>query len=427
MIRLGCLLLLVAFASCSQRAYLRKEITRIEDSLHEHTGFALYDPVKKKFIYQHQADKYFTPASNTKIFTLYTSLRLLGDSVPAIQYYRSNDTLFFRGMGDASFLYRNVYDTRVTYNFLKSQPGTLVFDASNFHTDRFGAGWAWDDYPYYYQPERSTLPIYCNMMAIGKDSLNRRFVKPALFRDSIKVVPGSKQQQGAMRSFFSNQVTFYDFKKGKVEEDVPFRYSNGLLMQLLTDTLRRPVIARNHWRPIDVKILKSTPSDSLYRVMMQDSDNFIAEQLLLQCAMVLSDSLRPEIAIEYAKKNFLQDLPDEPQWVDGSGLSRFNLFTPRSIVKLWEKLSEEVPQERLFKLVAIGGKPGTLRNLYKSDVPFVFGKTGSLSNNHCLSGFVRTKKGRVLIFSFMHNNFIQPSRTVRLEMEKLIKYVHEKF
>jgi D-alanyl-D-alanine carboxypeptidase/D-alanyl-D-alanine-endopeptidase (penicillin-binding protein 4) len=160
---------------------------------------------------------------------------------------------------------------------------------------------------------------------------------------------------------------------------------------------------------------------------MQDSDNFIAEQLLLQCAALLSDTLQPEIAIRYAKKNLLTDLPDEPQWVDGSGLSRYNLFTPRSVVVLWDKMSRIVPRERLFKLLATGGRPGTIRNYFNAEVPYIFGKTGSLSNNHCLSGFVVTKSGRTLIFSFMHNNFVQPTRKVRLEMEKFLNRIHERY
>jgi D-alanyl-D-alanine carboxypeptidase/D-alanyl-D-alanine-endopeptidase (penicillin-binding protein 4) len=50
-------------------------------------------------------------------------------------------------------------------------------------------------------------------------------------------------------------------------------------------------------------IIKRVHLDSCIKVMMQDSDNFIAEQLLLQCAGVLSDSLKQEIAIKYVLKN----------------------------------------------------------------------------------------------------------------------------
>ena len=179
--------------------------------------------------------------------------------------------------------------------------------------------------------------------------------------------------------------------------------------------------------PPESKIVRSVPIDSLLRVMMHDSDNFIAEQLLLQCAAMVSDTLRPEIAIAYAKKNFLADMPDEPQWVDGSGLSRYNLFTPRSIVKLWEKIYQEVPRQRLFPLLATGGKSGTIKNSYKANEPYVYGKTGTLSNTHALSGYVLTRKGRVLIFSMMNNNYLVPTSELRKRMEKILYYIHERF
>jgi D-alanyl-D-alanine carboxypeptidase/D-alanyl-D-alanine-endopeptidase (penicillin-binding protein 4) len=289
-----------------------------------------------------------------------------------------------------------------------------------------GPGWAWDDYNDYYSAERSNFPTYGNLISIKKS--NETFaINPPLFKKDFVKSDVEHAAQEVIRNIDSNRLTYFDGEKKSKEWTIPFRTSDSLTAKLLSDTLSRAVGLAKPQSFDSARILKSLPADSVYRVMMQDSDNFMAEQLLLQCAAVVSDTLQPEIAIKYAVKNFLSDLSDPPQWVDGSGLSRFNLFTPRSIVELWKKIYEVVPQERLFKLIAAGGKNGTIKNYFKSDVPYVFGKTGSLSNVRSLSGFVVTKKGRVLIFSFMNNNFTAPGTEVRKRMEKIINRIHEKY
>ena len=231
-----------------------------------------------------------------------------------------------------------------------------------------------------------------------------------------------------IRDVGSNQLTFFvGGQKIKDTVDIPFHVDEKLFVKLLSDTLDRTVTEIRKTLPKDALLLRSTPIDSLYRVMMQDSDNFIAEQILLMSAAMLSDTLKPEIAIDYMKKNFLADSPDELVWVDGSGLSRFNLFTPRSIVKLWEKINNKVPRERLFKLLAVGGMSGTLKNSYKAEVPYIYGKTGTLSNNHSLSGFILTKKGKTLIFSCMSANFVKPTSEVRKSMEQILQAVRDRY
>jgi D-alanyl-D-alanine carboxypeptidase/D-alanyl-D-alanine-endopeptidase (penicillin-binding protein 4) len=421
--------LLIFVASCSpvSKQVLNKKFKSLEEKFQDHTGFMLYDLEKKREVYSFQSNHYFTPASNTKIFTFYTGLMVLGDSIPALRYSEQGDSLIFTGTGDPSFLYSYAYDSRRTFDFLAKQQRQLYFTENNFFTSPLGPGWAWDDYSYAYSSERSAFPVYGNLMKVNYYEQSLEIV-PTLFTYQVSV-GDTIETSKVIRDIGSNKITLYP--GGNISSidtfKIPFRTSAQLTTELLSDTLRRKVTLIE--RPIRgaSKVLYGVPSDSLYKVMMQESDNFIAEQLLLVCAGVLSDSLKPEIAIEYMKKNHLNNLPDKPIWVDGSGLSRYNLFTPRSIVRLWEKIYEQVPKERLFPLLAIGGKTGTVKNAYKNGTPYIYGKTGTLSNNHCLSGYLITKKGKTLIFSFMNNNHPASSGTIRKEMERVLRSVYENY
>jgi D-alanyl-D-alanine carboxypeptidase/D-alanyl-D-alanine-endopeptidase (penicillin-binding protein 4) len=376
-------------------------------------------------VFEHQAHQYFTPASNTKIFTLFAGFTLLGDSIPALKYIERADSLIFKGMGDPSFLHSKAFDSRRAFDFLQKSEKQLFLANENFPTTTQGPGWAWDDYNYTYSSERSAFPIFGNYISINLRAQTFT-VKPQLFSFHLSV-GDTVEKSKVVRDMNTNRFVVYPDKKQVKNQSwsIPFKTSVSLTAELLSDTLKKKVSVINFNFSGAGKTLYSVPADSLYKVMMQASDNFIAEQLLLVCAGVLSDTLKPEIAIEYMKKHHLNDLPDTAVWVDGSGLSRYNLFTPASIVRLWEKVYEKVPPERLFPLLAIGGKTGTLKNSFKNDPPYVYGKTGTLSNNHSLSGYLISKKGKTYVFSFMNNNHPVASSAVRKEMESILKLIYE--
>lgn len=124
-----------------------------------HVGIYIYDPISKEKIYSKNEDKYFVPASNTKILTLYACLKTLGDSIPALKYFEKEDTLFILGTSDPTFLHPD-FPLSQTFAFLKnSKSKTIAFSAENFKNEPFGLGWSWDDYNDYYQPEISAFPM----------------------------------------------------------------------------------------------------------------------------------------------------------------------------------------------------------------------------------------------------------------------------
>lgn len=395
------------------------------------TGFALYDPEQISMLYEYNSDKYFTPASNTKILTLFTCLQFLGDSIPALQYKKQGDFMVFWGTGDPSFLNPHLPPNSRVYDFLKNRPEILLFCPSNFNDSRYGEGWMWSDYPYSYQPEKSPFPIYSNVAHfIQNDTTKGLEVSPTFLKDYLFHDPSLQEDDYIGRVEFDNQFSFNNYAAGGGHFDwqAPFRVTPEFFVKILSDTLHRTInlINEKMMPPSDAGILYSIKSDSLYQLMIQQSDNFIAEQLLLLCSELKFGKMKTEQIIDFVLKNQLGKLPDSPKWVDGSGLSRYNLITPRSLVRILDLIRQQVPKEKLLEIFPAGGVSGTIEGYYKNgDQPYIFAKTGTLRNNHCLSGYLMTKSGKLLVFSFMHNNYTIKTSAIKKEMERVLRRIYE--
>jgi D-alanyl-D-alanine carboxypeptidase/D-alanyl-D-alanine-endopeptidase (penicillin-binding protein 4) len=395
------------------------------------TGFALYDMDSRKMIYELNADKYFTPASNTKLFTFYTCLKMLGDSIPALRYTTRHDSLIFWGTGDPAFLHTELKGVN-GFNVLKNCDKKLFFSSGQYQNDFFGDGWAWNDYNDYYQAEITELPIEDNVAVLYADKNGELQITPSLLKQYLKCDSNYKPASfRVQRNFLDNSFVYPAMKiPANYRKEIPWKTSTALTLSLLQDTLKKEVSEIHMPLNDDAKTIYDANADTVYKHMLQPSDNYIAEQLLLVCSAVKFKTLNADSVIAYSKAHYLNDLPDVPQWADGSGLSRFNLFTPRSIIMLLCKISDEMKNDSLLhSLMPAGGVVGTIKSAYKTDngQPFVWAKTGSLLNNHNQSGYLITRKGKRLAFSFMNNNFTRPSREIRDEMVRIITYVHDNF
>ena len=169
------------------------------------------------------------------------------------------------------------------------------------------------------------------------------------------------------------------------------------------------------------KPLYSQRTDTFFKIMMHRSDNFFAEQTLLMASEKHLGYMSEKEMIDTLLKSTFKDIPQQPRWVDGSGLSRYNLFSPKDFIYILNKFQTDFGYEKLEYILPTGGK-GTLANYFKSDSNFVYAKTGSLSNNFTLCGFIKTHKNKTLLFSILLNNYIGSSILVRKQFEN---YLHE--
>jgi len=422
---------LILASSCSVQKQIGKEakqdIFTNADFAPAHIGISLYDPSTQQYLYNYQGDKMFVPASNTKLFTCYAAMKYLGDSLVGIRYVdKGNGTIEMEANGDASFLHPD-FSNQPVFDFLKKQNRILLTD-ENWKDNALGGGWAWDDYNSDYMAERSVMPVYGNVINFSQK--NGFKAVPVYFQKPLEdFVANAKGGFSIRRDIASNLFTLRPSANKFSTADVPFYTSgNKTLIQLLMDTLKTK-IELVHFkidRLPDVVKIKTQPTDSLLKIMMHRSDNFFAEQSLLMISNERLGFMNDAKIIDTLLKTDLSDLPQKPKWVDGSGLSRYNLFSPQDFVSILTKMKNEFSWNRITTILETGGT-GTINSYFKNYAGRIYAKTGSLSNHIALSGYITTKKGKQLIFSVLVNAHQTSAANIRKGVEKFITAVMDKY
>ncbi|HET6253798.1 MAG TPA: D-alanyl-D-alanine carboxypeptidase [Puia sp.] len=416
-------------------------------------GICIYDPVKAAYVYNHQGDKYFIPASNTKLFSLYAGLKYLGDSLVGMRYLVTDTALLVIPSGDPTFLHP-AYPSQPVIDLMRKTGKKIWLADDNWQDHAMGRGWAWDDYNDDYAAERSSFPIYMNMIRWIQDRPKGSSNDPFGGSPSIYSVPDvdwpvnfnpdtTRKSFFVQRSFNQNSFLVSEGKEEHKEQYTPF-ITDGLAsaVMLLKDTAGNPAGVKHlgarfpgaqfpggqlpaaqfpGWT-----VLHSRPVDSLFRPMMYNSDNFFAEQTLLMVGNEVLGSMNDARTIDYLEKGVLDSLPQKPNWVDGCGLSRNDLFTAQDFVWLLNKLQREFGLARMERLLPTGGT-GTLSAYYHQDSTYIYAKTGSLSGVAALSGYLFTKSGHQLLFSVLVNNYTGSGTAVRRQIEKMIHLIRDKY
>lgn len=401
-------------------------------------GISLFDPTTSTRIFDYQGDKYFMPASNTKLFSLYAGLKHLHDSLVGIRYLDRDTALIVIPSGDPTLLHP-AYADQPVIRFLQKAGKNIYLAPFNWKDRPLGRGWAWDDYNDDYMPERSALPVYGNLIRWKFDSVSASFYSIPDIGWPVRFSPDSSRRGfSVQRDFHNNAFEITEGTGGAGEQDVPF-ITNGCASAeiLLKDTISRAVKDFRGGFTLYPSLsaladgsgmgtIYSRPVDSLFIPMMHNSDNFFAEQTLLMVSNELLGQMNDGRIIDTLLKTDLKDLPQRPVWVDGSGLSRNDNFTPRDFIWLLDTMRKQFGLDRLERILPTGGK-GTLSSYYRQDAGYIFAKTGSLSGVVALSGYLITKKDRLLIFSILINNYTGSGITVRRRMEQLIHHIRNSY
>lgn len=394
-------------------------------------GFSLYDLTTQTPVFEKNANRFFIPASNTKLLTFYAGLCALGDSVSTIKYYTHNDSLFIYPQGDPAFLHP-AFPHQPAFDFLKNNHKDIFLVCDTYLGKKFGFGWAWDDYNRSYATQITEMPLYGNMMVLSYTQGKLKIVPdlPAMF---LCDTASQSELNEAQREETNNNIKLPTIFKNNFSQKTPLYLDSKTALVLLSDTLLATGLITKEVKAIaytakfkNAKKIYTTATDTLFKHMLQQSDNFIAEQLLLCIAYNNNLATKQDSVIKYIKTSFLDFLPDTLQWVDGSGLSRMNLNTPRNFTTLLKAIYLKAGEKKCFELLSTGGVNGTLKNRFKDGgKPYIYAKTGTLLNNYSLSGFLIGNSGKRYAFSFMNNNYMVDTLKAKLEVEKFIKKLQE--
>lgn len=344
-----------------------------------------------------------------------------------LEYIEQGDSLYFWGTGDPTFLYSKT-KTNIVFDFLKNQEKILVYVPQETQEPIYRAGWGVEDYDYYYQPEVTPFPIYGNVARFSVLG-NAIEAQPSFFTQFVEW-ENEGNRISMNRDFRENKFIMKGSSSKKHNFTKPFVYSDSLFVTLLSDTLKREVYISHVPKPLDVKTVYSAHTREVLREMMLPSDNFLAEHLQMNMAYKKYNGFFTRDFRAYMDTLYSSILPDKIQLRDGSGLSSYNKITPASMVQLLKHIYEQdVNKNEILKLFPAGGLEGTLKGVYplRNGQPFVWAKTGTIHAVHAQSGFIKTKSGKLYLYSFLNNNYLGSSVPVRNEMVRIMTFLHDNY
>ncbi|MBU6427994.1 MAG: D-alanyl-D-alanine carboxypeptidase/D-alanyl-D-alanine-endopeptidase, partial [Cyanobacteria bacterium REEB65] len=339
-----------------------------------------------------------------KILTTACVLSLLGpeatiatkvETAGKIRGHELDGNLFLVGGGDPSLNDHALADlaSQVKAAGIDRVTGAVIADASAFRpVEEYPPGWSDDDLSWYYAPPISSLEI-------DEDQVT------AAARIGVPNPGGDDASPGIQPSSdqaFPHPASYAAWRFTKALE------AAGI--QVLSE--QPPAAARTALPERILATHQSASLTTLVRRTNKPSNNLFAELLLRQLALIAkdgpwlpSDTLGRALATE---KTWLDFSTGSCRLVDGSGLSRYDLLTPRQLAKVLLRMRND---RAFVDSLPIAGVDGTLahRLCHTAAAGKIRAKTGSMSGVSTLAGYV----GDSWILVFMDNGHVGPLGPVR--------------
>ena len=405
----GCVTVMRTVHPGSSQAELRHTIdslTAQAEFRNANWGVLIVNPRTGDTLYSRNAGKLFMPASNMKIITSAVALTLLGPDYTYKTTFLADGpvhdslldgNLLVIGRGDPTIsdnmrgLATTVMDTladSVRAHGIRQVTGSLARVGNAFPDSIHGYGWEWDDLGEYYGAGVDEL-IFNEGMA--PTTLRP---PPDTVRDSLYSGPAKDPATGYLNAFNDALVR----KQITVEA--------GVLDSILPTPIKMDTLFT----------FVSLPMRNILPALMKPSQNQIAEILLKTIGLERGGVGTADSARKIVSEQLLLwgVQPDGFVIRDGSGLSRHDLASPETLVRVLDRIQQDTAFAVFYNAMPIAGVDGTLKDRMKGTPAEgnVHAKTGSIAESRALSGYVTSADGERLIFSILSNNWTTPGSAI---------------
>ncbi|UKP00851.1 D-alanyl-D-alanine carboxypeptidase/D-alanyl-D-alanine endopeptidase [Nostoc sp. UHCC 0870] len=405
-----------------------------------------------KPLYSQDAQKYFIPASNTKLLTTAAALQHLGTNFRfrTSIYQNGNGIFSVVGRGDPSL---NDTQLKALAQQLKQQGITqiqqLIANDSYIQGDIVNSTWQWEDVQSDYGAPVNSFILNQNVFGleirpqtVGKTPQlvwndNNEARRWLLVNRSVTVAEKQPSYINVSRDLtgkilrIEGQVAAnskpYLVSLPVVDPDYYFLRRFRTVLATEQIALGQTLVANSSKNQRELAFVQSPPLWELVMETNQNSNNLYAEALLRALAFQQpkqANQNTADIGLEVLKKSLTQLGVDPTGYklVDASGLSRRNLITPEALVQTLQGVAK-TPIANLYRAsLPIAGKSGTLSNRFRNTPAegIVQAKTGTLSGAISLAGYLNPPQYEPMVFSIMVNQSEQPASVLRQAMDEIV-------
>ena len=490
--RAGSFLLMIALTGCAMLGgggvdgSAIREVLQTEPIDQLHVGVYAIDLASGRTLFSHNAHRKFIPASNQKILVTATAMSLFGpdhrfrtDVWAAGEIVGSfvDGDLVVVGSGDPTFSDRywtsGADALRAIADSLKSRGvrhvgGRLVVDVSAWDSATVGPTWEVEDLRYGYGSTGGAFaidegeldlvvssgpsvgdPAPVSWSPLGtRDFVRSRLttapvdsatrVRPDYLPESRVLVLEGRVELGTVDTVsvaMRDPVRQSAASLARAVDDAGIEVEGGLRVRWTGDVPDQETCTHGNESACPgsqpLFSMYSPPVSTIVAGILEPSQNWMTEQTVRALGARYGDEGSWREGVDVVEAFLVNEVGVRPSDIsarDGSGLSFYNLVTPRAIVRILTEM-HQMPWAAEYRdaMAEPGEEDSTLENRLNGLEGRVFAKTGTISNVNSLSGYLVRDNGQEIAFSILSNGSGMPASRVRGAIDEIVRALaHER-